>query len=196
MTPQATTAEHLAECLGVCRRRIYKWRKEGAPADLSWSDWHAWLVANGRTTIANRIANRLPEPAPTAEAPAGPILGTSPADGSASTPAGETPDKRHWDAIRSREQAIAARRERERLEGTLVESSAVKQAFATVGALVVELLTDSIWLEMRPLLGASTPDLVRNLRAAHDRAIAGIRLRLRDEVGQRLSRLQSPEPRP
>lgn len=168
----------LAALAGVDRRRIYKWRAEGAPAGREVADWLAWFRQTGRTIHADRLAPPAPAPVPVRSSDDLPL---PPAD---ATPA-ET-DK-HWRGLQRREEAILATIKRRQAEGDLVALTAATAAMRDLAAVILEELGPGIWKAMLPQLGGLDPTLRSALRKSHDAAILALRHRLPLVINQRLS---------
>lgn len=168
-------------------RRITKWRAEaGAPADLDLAAWASWLRQSSSRrrrawaeAIDAEIARREKPPADLA-APQPTVDDIEPAD---DTPAAQ---EARWRVHRMREQALRAQREREELEGHLVRIDSVERIVRLLGADVVELLTDTVWQQLAPLLDGLTAADRRALRAAHDAGITALRQQIPAAAARRL----------
>lgn len=170
MITAAITDQDLADALGVSRRRIGKWRTEGAPESLAWADWHRWLAATKRSALACRLADRAglisPDTAPTTDASPGlpPIDPPSP-------DASVLEIDRHYRAVERQAKAEAAHMQAQLMRRELVRRADVEEAVqGLVGAIIEQL--DQPWLNLQPLL----VDLAPDMRAAARRAyLDGVR---------------------
>jgi hypothetical protein len=179
--PAAPSLRHdgdLAALAGVSRRRIYKWRAEGAPAGRDAGSWLAWFRQTGRTVHAERLSPPAPAPAISRQI-----------DDLPQPPADATPSEadKHWRGLQRREEAILATIKRRQAEGDLVALEAATAAMRDLAAVLLEELGPGIWKAMRPQLDGVDPTLRSALRKSHDAALLSLRHRLPLVIGQRLT---------
>lgn len=186
------SVQALADILDVNRRRIAKWREEGAPQSLDVDLWRGWLRRTGRTKIADRIPDQMPPlailAAPEAAAAAVPPLPGSvepatPALGPDATPGDQ---ERFWRSQKWQEQALAARADRLVAERQLFPVAEVQALLAGQATAVVAALNDGVWRALLPLLDGVAPELRKALRKAHDTAVLDIRAHLARDIHERL----------
>lgn len=207
----------LAAALGVNRRRISKWREEGAPQSFAVAEWRTWLHDTGRTKILERLtpSASLGGPAPETAAaapdvppPADPSAPEVPLpDGELECPQchhkhrsskGASPAawKHYWDATDKRESALNRRKERLVGERDLVPASEVKALLLATAAGLLESLGDSVWLALRPHLDGVPDTLRKTLRTTHDQAILAVRAKAAAAIREKFTALINPPAKP
>ena len=179
--PGKITVAALAEAAGVDRRRIYKWRRDGAPDGVDAIAWYEWLRSRGgraKMAAAHRIQSA--------------FAGTPGVDDSESPPPSPPPDEHvddlfeirrlplpdqesSWRAIERREKALAAQLAREQREGRLVAADEARAAMGDILGAVLRHMQEQVWARMQPCLVDMPADRQRALRAAHDAGIIDIR---------------------
>lgn len=176
----------LAAQLGVSRRRISKWRLEGAPAGFDQTQWHQWLTDTGRTKILERLTPTTPldGAAPeTAAAASGVSAATAVDDNKVewNTPAVDASPavwEKHWKARANRQAALNAERKAREDSRDLIPATETGALLQAMAAAQLEALGDTVWLTMRPHLDGVSDTLRKTLRTAHDQALIAIRAKV------------------
>lgn len=173
------TNRELAEICQVDSRRIYKWRKQGAPQSKDLTEWHGWLAKNRKTAIAGRVSGRIAAlTAATAPAPTKPareeqsdLFGDLSAASEESIARAESIAK----AQRMQDQARSARLDRLERERQLLPIKLFQRFAEASPAFVIGALENSVWRSLAPLLDGVDPALRKKLRLAHDQAVLDVR---------------------
>lgn len=164
--PSWPTTQAFADAMQVNRRRVFKWRQEGGPAGLDQASWLSWFRSTSRDVFVQRC------PAPIAiQAPAMPAAPPAGADVTAA-------DKKVFDAHAAREKAALLAIQRQEAEGRLIPVDTVARCLSSLATATIEVISDAVWLKQRPLLAGLSPDLIKNLRRAHDDGVRAVRERL------------------
>ncbi len=192
-----STVTDFAAALGVARRRIAKWREDGAPVTLDPGLWRSWLLRVGKRRYAAVIDQLRPDLATglaagsqVAEAPAAQPIPGLPSDATSAD------RERHWKEHRARLQVELLEMEKAERDRRLVKLDQVKLAFHALVAGVLQAQADHVWLALLPELDGIDPGLRRRLRARHDAAIASLRERMQIIVKQSLAAVITQEAKP
>jgi hypothetical protein len=182
--PAPDTVGRLAAGLGCARRRIAKWREQGAPANLDLVLWRSWLARHARRRYvdacdrllveAGMQATEAPKGAPT-QTPAA-LAPTLPADPTAADV------ERHWRAVRAERQAQLADIELAERQRRLVPTDAARAACRAIIDGTMSALGDRIWIALLPEFDGLDASMRRRLRARHDAAVSELREHLRGEL--------------
>lgn len=208
----------LAAALGVNRRRIPKWREEGAPASFDPAEWSVWLKDTGRTKILARL---------NADASTAPLVGLAPADFRRAAPEGAAaaagdddadidavdlttapevprplPDagpaawEKYYKARGNRQSALNAERQARKDARDLIPASDVKALLIATAASLLESLGDTVWLSQRPHLDGVADTLRKTLRTAHDQALLTVRARIPPLLRDKFTAIANPPAKP
>lgn len=198
----------LAAALGVNRRRIPKWREEGAPASFDPAEWSVWLKDTGRTKILARL---------NADASTAPLAGPAPETAAAGTGDDDTdtvdltdapevprplPDagpaawEKYYKARGNRQSALNAERQARVAARDLIPASDVKALLIALAAALLESLGDTVWLAQRPHLDGVPDTLRKTLRTSHDQALLTVRARIPPLLRDKFTAIANPPAKP
>ncbi len=180
------TCEKLGEAVGVGRRRVTKWRTEGAPQTLDAQAWYDWLCSKGKSRYAKKLQASLPDTTPIFGRESAPREQGLPADGGAQGAHGEYEQGALSDEesdlgllelkkIKLQEDIVSKRQLRLKADNVLMHIDDFEKAIQLFGVHVVKSLGNDLWNEMRPVLDALSASDRRRLRAAHDRGVLSVR---------------------
>lgn len=200
-----TTVTELAQALGVNRRRIAKWRIDGAPDSLDLAEWRRWLTDAGKTKICERLdqattplAGLAPETAAAAPGETADDIdeSTAPQVPMPAQDASPVAWEKYYKARGNRQTALNAERQALKDSRDLIPAAEVKALLTAMAAAQLEALGDSIWLAQRPHLDGVPDTLRKTLRTAHDQGVLAMRARLAPILRDKFTTITNPPAKP
>lgn len=205
----AESVVELAQLCHVNRRRIAKWRGEGAPDSLVIVDWLRFLKDTGRTKHHDRLQSAiapLDGQAPDGTAREGAAAATDLPAVAADPNAPEVPMpeadagpaawEKFWSARNKRQLALNAETVGKLNNRDLFPVAEVHDLLRATAASMLEAVGDSFWLALRPHLDGVPDTLRKTLRTAHDTNALDVRAKASALLRDKFAALTKPPAKP